>query len=37
MADGIHKECGERPHALRLEELEEGSKHYQTTDSSLLK
>lgn len=37
IADGIHKECGERPHSLWLEELDETSKHYQTTDSSLLK
>ena len=37
MAEGIHKDCGERPHSLRLEDLEEGSKTYLTSDSNILK
>ena len=37
VAEGIHKDCGERPHSLRLEDLEVGSKNYLTQDSNILK
>ena len=37
VAEGIHKECGERPHGLRLEDLEKGSEIYLTQDSNVLK
>ncbi len=37
VAEGIHKDCGERPHALRLEDLENGSEAYLTQDSNVLK
>lgn len=35
ISDGLHRDCGERPHSMRL--ANEGSKHYQTDVSPLLK
>lgn len=35
VANGLHKDCGERPHNFRLSD--ENNKHYQTEDSPYLK
>jgi len=36
IADGLHKDCGERPHTLRLND-ELSNKHFQTEESAKFK
>ena len=39
MSEGLHKECGERPHSIRLDNDQQNflSENYQTDDSVQLK
>jgi hypothetical protein len=39
ISEGLHKECGERPHALRLDNEQSNflADHYQSEDSVVLK
>jgi len=37
IASGLQKECGERPHNLRIKDENFLQKHYQTENSVLLK